>query len=348
MLNPFRPKQVFGYKPNSFDPRDVWRDEVYAGPTDKLPESFKTEGLSFKNQFQNPFCGAMAVVTAAQQKYKELNGKEYEFSQPHLFYNAGGSIFGSSVRPLLDVATKSGLIPYKDFPINEDTTTFFKDRYPIERKTALDMPFRDAKKILGYAKVICNDAHLKQAIVEDGGVIVPVAAYGSYFTQDASKRVSGDDNHLVFLKGWDKGKWLIHDSLAWKTNGDRWLDSSYQFASAYSVLDLPENWKEIRDGVRVELAPNALEHYGQRRSLEREIEVANELLKQLKAFNNQSVLEAAGRWWTILISAICYGGYSYRDCINSLYEYRRSGHHIFDFNLETRDQWYKRIKGLTN
>lgn len=339
MFDFFKPKQIYGFIPDTFDDRDLWRDEIYAGNTVTFAKAYRTEGVSFKEQFQNPICGAMAIVTAAQQKYKELNGKEYEFSQPHLFYNAGGTPQGSSIRPLLNVATKQGLIPYKDFPIKNDTTTFFKDRYEIERRTALNMPFRDAKKINGYAKVICNEAHLKEAIIADGGVAVPVAAYGAYFSDTASKRVSGNDNHLVYLKGWDEGKWLIHDSLAWKTNGDRWLDGSYQFASAYSVLDLPADWREVRDAVRAELAPNALNHYGQNRSLEREIAVANELLQQLKAFKNQSVLEAAGRWWLILVSSICYGGYSYRDCINSLYAYRRTGQHIFDFDHQTHAQW---------
>lgn len=338
MFNPFVSKQKFGFIPDSLDFRDVWRDEIYAGEGKILPRSYRIDELPFKYQFQNPFCGAMAVVTAAQHKFKEQN-HEYEFSQPKLFYEAGGTPQGSSVRPLLDVATNKGLIPYKDFLISEDTTKFFYERYDDERKRALALPFKDAKKINGYARVICNEQHLKEAIIADGGLVVPVAAYGAYFTQDVSKRVSEDDNHLVYLKGWDEGKWLIHDSLAWKTNGDRWLDSSYQFASAYSLLDLPTDWRDIRDSVRAEIAPNALNHYGQRRSLEREIIVANELLQKFKDFKNQSVLEAAGRFWTTLINAVCYGGYSYTDCVNDVYSYRRSGLHLFDFDHQTRAQW---------
>lgn len=345
---PLAQKLNSGFLRDGADFRDVWLDEIYAGDTGPLPESYRIEGLPFKDQFQNPFCGAMAVVTAAQHKYKQLDGKDYEFSQPHLFYQAGGTVQGSSTRPLLDVATKPGLIPYKDFPIKNDTTTFFKDRYAAERKAALDMPFRDAKKINGYARVICTEDRLRSAILTYGGLVTPVAAYGAYFADGASKRVNGEDNHLVYRHGWEKDRLLVHDSLAWKTNGDRWLDSSYQFASAYCLLDLPENWREIRDEARAKVAPNALEHYGQRRSLEREIEVANELLKQLKAFNNQSVLEAAGRFWTVLVNAIAYGGYSYRDCINDVYNWRRTGQHIFDFNYETRDNWANRIKQLKN
>ena len=345
---PFPPKVNYGFKPDSFDPRDVWRDEVYAGEKPALPKSFRVENISYKNQYQNPFCGAMAVTSLSQQKYKELDGQEHEFSQPHLFYNAGGSIWGSSVRPLLEVATNSGLIPYNVLPISNDTMVFFKDRYDVEKKAALNIPFKDAKKINGYAKVICTEEKLKEAIMQDNGVVVPVAAYGAYFAPGANKRVVGEDNHLVYLKGWDEGKWLIHDSLAWQTQGDRWLDGSYQFASAYSILDLPENWKELRDIARANIAPSALEHYGQPRSLEREISVANELLVQLKAFNNQSVLEAAGRFWGLYTNAICYGGYSYRDCINSCYNWRRTGEQLFDFNHETRQQWYNRVKGIIN
>lgn len=341
---PLSPKFNSGYVPDELDPRDIWLDEVYAGDTDPLPESYRIEGLPFRDQGLYPYCGSMACTSAAQFEYSQI-GQTVEFSQPKTFYEAGGTPQGSTIRGNLDVLVKHGAIPYKDFPLPKDVNDRPEDWYQINKKTALDLPFRDAKKINGYAKVICLPDHLKRAILRYGCIIVPVAAYGAYFSPTGyAKRVNWDDNHLVVLKGWDKNGWLIHDSLSWKTNGDRWLDISYQFAVAYCLLDLPEDWREKRDEVRKATAPNALEHYGQRRSLAREIEVANELLKQLKAFNNQSVLEAAGRFWTVLTNAIAYGGYSYRDACNDVYNWRRTGQHIFDFNHETREQWAKRIK----
>lgn len=340
---PFSPKLKSGYIPNDLDPRDVWLDEIYAGTEDPLPELYRIEGLPYKDQGLYPYCGSMSSITAAQYEYKQL-GKDVEFSQSKLFYEAGGTPEGTSIRSNLDVLVNNGAIPYKDLPLPPNVYDRKDDWYSVNKKTALNMPFRDAKKINGYAMVICTEEKLKRAIMKYGCLLVPVAAYGAYFAEGASKRVNWDDNHLVALKGWEKGKWLIHDSLAWKTKGDRWLDISYQFAVAYCLLDLPEDWREKRDEVRETLAPNALEHYGQKRSLAKEIEVANKLLEELKAFNNQSVLEAAGRFWGVLTNAIAYGGYSYRDCINDVYNWRRTGEHIFDFNHETREQWASRIK----
>jgi len=335
----FKPKLNSGFIPDSFDPRDVWRDEIFAGPTE-LPEEYEVPDLNFRYQQSWPFCVAMACTRIEEKKYKEI-GIDCDLSETKTFFEAGGTEQGSSIRAVLDVLVKKGAVAYDKLPI----PPYIPNALDSLRKTALDIPFGDAKKIPGYVRVVPNEAQLKQAIMEDGGVIVPVAAFGTYFA-GGSKRTRKDDNHVIVLKGWTKDKWILHDSLFSLSEGRNTVDLSYTFQSAYSMLDLPENWREIRDTVRAEGNKDALAHYGQRRSLEREIEVANELLQQLKAFNNQSVLDAAGRFWPLLTNAIAYGGYSYRDCINSLYNWRRTGEHIFDFNQETRDQWYTRIKGL--
>lgn len=343
-MNFFQPKQTFGFIPDSFDPKDFWRHEFYAGEKADFPKKFVVENLSFKDQGQFPFCGAMACTTAIQQKFKEADGREYEFSQMHMFFHGGGQPYGSSIRGNLDVAVNNGVIPYKSLPLPEKINDRFDGWYETLKKTALNTPFRDAKKIPGYARVIPTEAKIKTAILEDGGLIVPVAAYGAYFTQDGSRRVKGEDNHLVYLKGWDENFWYLHDSLSWKTNGERRLSLDYQFASAYSVLDLPANAREISDAGRAAVAPNALDHYGQKRNFERETAVANELVIRFKAFKNQSVFDAAGIFWPVYINAIAYGGYSYTDVINSCYNWRRTGQQIFDFNRETRLQWAQRVK----
>ena len=335
----FKPKLNSGYIPDSLDTRDLWRDEIFAGTTE-LPEEYEVPDLKFRYQQSWPFCVAMACSRIAEKKYKEI-GIDCDLSEAKTFFEAGGTEQGSSIRAVLDVLVKKGAVDYLKMPI----PPYIPNALESLRKTALDVPFGDSKKVKGYVRVAPNEAQIKQAILEDGGVIVPVAAFGSYFA-GGSKRTRKDDNHVILVKGWSKTQWILHDSLFSLSNGRNTVDISYQFQSVYSLADLPENWREIRDTVRAEGNKDVLNHYGQRRSLEREIEVANELLQQLKAFNNQSVLDAAGKFWPVLTNAIAYGGYSYRDCINSLYNWRRTGQHIFDFNQETRDQWYTRIKGL--
>lgn len=337
----FKPKIVPGYVPDTFDNRDVWVDEVYAGDVE-LPRAFKVEGYAYRDQGPFPFCVSMACCAETRRQLATL-----ELSQPHTFFNAGGSKTGSSIRNNLDHIVKLGAIPYTTMPFPEDLYAKFENWYDVMRKQALSIPSKDGKMIPGYAKVICNERDLKMAILNHGGLIVPVAAFGDYF-KGKSKRTRSDDNHVVVLKGWDDdlGIWYLHDSLIWKTNGEHTVDKSYQFGSAYSILALPQNWREIRDEKRSEGMQDALNHYGLKRSLEREIEVANEMLKQFKAFNNQSVLEAAGRFWPLYTNAIAYGGYSYRDIVNDCYNWRRTGEHIFDLNHETREQWHKRVKGI--
>lgn len=346
MLDIFKPKSVPGFVQDSFDHRDVWVDELFGG-TESLPKSFKTDGFAYKDQGLFPFCVAMACVAETQRRYAKSDGKTYEFSQPHLFFNAGGNQNGSSIRDNLDVLVKNGAIKSELDPLPANVYDRPDNWYETMRKNALGIPFKDAKLIQGYARVICNEDTIKQAIMTYGACIVPVAAYGDYF-KEGSKRTRWDDNHVVLVKGWDDDLniWYLHDSLFWKTAGEHTVDKSYAFQSAFAIADLPENWREIRDAARSENMVNALDHYGQKRSLELEITVANEMLKQFKSFNNQSVLDASGRFWTTYINAIAYGGYTYKDVVNSCYNWRRTGQQLFDFDHQTRAQWAKTVKGL--
>lgn len=338
-----------------FDPRDVWVDEVLGGSEDKLPTHHRIIGLTYEPQGIYPFCVSMVGTLMAEYRYHKLTDEIEAYSQPHLFLHSKGSVRGSTFRNNLNTLKNNGAIPYREFPI--PGIEVYKTGKWLETLGAKAdaIPFTDAKKITGYARVYAWDSNaLKRAILDHGPVMVDVAASDKdYYTNAWHERKSDNLNHAVALVGWlADGRWILFDSLGYVAKSKDWggekfspgyrtVSPAYKFGSAYVITELPEDWKEKRDESRK--APGSNENrYGQPRDYPREVEVANEMLKQFDKFNNQSVKDAAGRFWEMYIRAVVYGGYSisYRkfgvwqpgDIINDCYNWRRTGEHIFDFN----------------
>ncbi len=343
-------KETFGLIPDSFDPRDVWADEVLAGEEISLPPKYSIEGLNYEQQFAYPFCVSFAATTMLEWHYKKA-GKDVKLSQPHLFFHAGGGVNGSSFRPNLDVLKGSGAIDYDKCPMptanfGADTTFINKIKQEI-----LSVPFTDPKTLGGYVRIKPDEESIRRAIMQYGPVLVGVnATVASYYT-GKGKREKNTDNHGILRTGWDDpaNTLEIFESLGWakKNSGYATLDRSYTFNTAYAITELPANWREVRDAVRSEPFQNALNHYGLRRDYEAEVKAAALILSEFKRFNNQSVLEAAGRFFTVLINMVVYGGYniSYTkygiwkpgDILNFVYHWRRTGEFIFDPNKERKE-----------
>ncbi len=336
-----------GYIADSFDPRDVWEDELFAGEVE-IPDEYKVEGLTYQRQGAYPYCVSFATSTLAEWKYKQLHGHEFSFSQPHLFYTAGGNEQGSSARQNLNVMRDIGGINYELFPMPENLVKKPSDWLEQGRKKAKGIATGGAKKIPGFMRVIASERLLKKAILQHGPLIVGVWVSKSdgYYTGDG-KRHKDDDNHVILLAGWTKTHWVIFDSLSWveSNKGYGTLSNEYTFRFAYAMEALPENWKQLRDEAR-KAPQGALEHYGQQRVWQNEKDAERAILEAFQTLANKEVFDAASRFWTIYINAVAYGGYTTTDVVNDCYKWRRTGLHEFDFNEETRDQWVERVKGL--
>lgn len=348
----------FGLVKDTFDPRDVWLDEVLGGSDIKLPTNYRITGLTYEPQGIYPFCVSMVGTLMTEQKYHKVTGEVEAYSQPHLFMHSKGSVRGSTFRNNLNTLKNNGAIPYAKMPIPgiQLYKTLPVGSWLTTLRTKADsIPFTDAKKIDGYARVYAWDSNaIKQALLDHGPVMVDVAAGDKdYYVNAWHERTSNNLNHCVAVVGWlADGRWILFDSLGYVAKSKDWggekfspgyrtVSPTYKFGSAYVITELPKNWKKTRDKARK--APKANENrYGQPRDYPKEVEVANRMLKEFDKFNNQSVKDAAGRFWEMLIRAVAYGGYSisYRkfgrwqpgDVINDIYHWRRTGEHIFDFN----------------
>ena len=336
---------VSGLLPDTFDPKDVWVDELLGGEEEiHIPSEYKIKDLEFEPQGSYPFCVAFSVTKLVEEFLRKKHGVKYTFSQPKLFYDAGGSIRGTYFRSGLNVAKQDGCMSYGKAPMPEPI--WGNDQFYELQGKYKAIPYKgDEPKILGYARVNgYSDIELKEAVLKHGPILIGVAASGGYWSS-YTKRAKTTDNHACILVGWDEHGWIVFDSLQPRTDfsGYHTLDKSYTFSSAYAVVEVEDpQWREKVYEKRKEGFEHCLNHYGQPRNFPAEQEAAALLTKEFKKFKNQSVWEAAGKFWTAYVNAVAYGGYnaSYMkwglwqsgDVINDCYHWRRTGQHIFDFN----------------
>lgn len=338
MANPL----PYGLLPDPFDPRDVWIDEIVAGDEKPLPKSYETPGLSFEPQGAWPFCASFCATKMAEYAIKRRTGVSYDLSQPHLFFHSGGSREGSTFRGNLDAAKNKGLVSYAKCPMPDDI--WDTAGFDVERLRALSVPFGDIR-IDNYARVTPDREAIKRAISRFGLVMVGVAASGGYWADRAKRPAGKPDNHATILKGWaEDGAWICLDSLQPRRDfdGTHSLAPDYQLTSAHVVTEFPEDWRLIVANER-QAPPNNENYYGKRRDLALEQRVASQMLLAFQSFQNESVLHAAGRFWLMYVRAVAYGGYSLSytkwgqwkpgDIINDCYNWRRTGLHLFDFDL---------------
>lgn len=333
-----------GFVQDDIDPRDVYTHELMSGDEEiEIPKSFSIRDLGYRYQGKYPFCVAMATEKIARYVFQSD-----EMSQQHLFFLGGGGASGSSFKRIFDTALNIGLVPYEEMPMPANVTKLADNWVSKGNFKAAGVPTEDAKKIPGYARVLGSREQLKHDLVKYGPLLIGVYAGGTYYN-DLPSRYKNTNNHAVVLTGWDENdNWEINDSLGYvmSSDGYRFLGKDYDIVGAMAVTYLPDDWRQQRDEARKEQhAPfeHCLNHYGKPRrlfGLTGEQGVAEEMQKEFKKFNNQSVMEAAGLFWTIYINAVTYGGYTYTDVINDCYQWRRTGEHIFDFN-KTRAEWEK-------
>ena len=338
-------KKNTGFLPNPFDPRDIWEDEILAGdePAVELPKSYRIEGLEYERQGTYPFCVSFATIGMVEYLYKK-KGINYNLSQPHLFFNSGGTDKGSWFRANLKTAVSPGCISHAKMPMPSVTYARPNGWYDKMREEALAIPFDDAKKIGAFIRINGNSHHrTKQAILKYGPLLIGVGTGNNWFKGGKRSRIH--DNHAIRLVGWNEdGTWVGFDSLMYFSgdNGYRTIHKDFGFTSVYAITELEKKVIKAVQKNRDKGFKHCLNHYGQPRNFSAEQRVAAQLTEEFEKFSNQSVLEAAGKFWTVYINAVVYGGYSisYKkfglwqpgDILNDCYNWRRTGEHIFDFN----------------
>ena len=332
-------------------------DEVVDMGAVELPKSFAVEGLEFPNEYKiegmeyeyqgkTMTCVSNALTTLAEHYVKQKTGVVKKFSQVHLFFSSGGSSRGSSIARNINTAERDGLISYAQEPLPNKPYEIKKEWFITEEEVAESIGFTGAYKIPNTVKVSGNWKDLKSAMfLYKRPILVAVRIAGNYYSDMNWKGARGRTNHVLILAGWDElNRPIMFDTMHYvkRNGGYRTFGAGYEFYVGYMIKTLDENWEKKRDKARGEFE-HCLNHYGKPRNFLAEVKNGEKIKKSFSRFKNRSVYEAMGRFVHIYNNAYTYGGYTMTDLYNDCYNWRRTGSHIFPFDL-TREEWKRKIK----
>ena len=327
------PKPVSGYLPSPPDPRDVWMDEILSGvQTSTLPPSFDDHDMRFYPQGVWPMCVAFSLCRYAEWIWQLKTGQTLRFSEAHLFFNGGGTINGSVLGNLLQVAMTQGFVLNEQLPLPSLTSMAAWDTLAAQAKTIKADP---QYKIAGYVKVNPNPNDIGTAIMRYGQVMVTVAGDGHYWANPCVFLPGDIYNHETRLVGFINGQYLIcQDSIQEDAtfDGRHNFDPNYPFESVYALTDTPVDWQNaVAD--RAKVFPNNTARYGLPMNAVGEIQSEAEVFAAHNATKDQTVIDTYFRFRQLYINAATYGGYSATDLLNNTYTFRRASIHLFNFDL---------------
>jgi hypothetical protein len=243
------------------------------------------------------------------------------------------------VNNVLDVGKNFGFTNASDHATTPKEQITWADFDRLVRPAILTTYAQERAKevaIQGYAYLpTYQHLNIENYLVDKKEPLLITIGLGSGFNNRGESTVieqpsSYSSYHALLLIGYDiQGNWQVFDSLgvAWY-----WISKDYELLSVTSLTELPIDWKVVQETAQKEEFGVALNHYGKARVLQLEVASANAMMTAFTKSKNQSVFEAAGRFWTVYINAVAYGKYSVTDIINDCYNWRRTGKHSFNLN----------------
>lgn len=326
------------------DPRDAWKDLIMAGEINETKDVDHSSKLRKEFQGYKPFC----VSYSSAKVFDAIENKDS--SQDALALMTNTQEWGNYTNAVFIWMAEQGLVKQSDFPdISLETWNTIKglgnnikNEVPQNIYDKLIKPKKLGWMRLDTSKTILSSEVQTKPLI----VIMPIGE--SFYTKNDVIEPPKQQYllHQTVLAGIKHGKgYKIHDSLRGPlADGEYYLDWNYPILSAYELTaSMPFDWKEKQQASLDKEFGFCLNHYDLPRDLSKEQFIAGEMVRAFRAFKNESVWQAAGKFWTVYVNAITYGGYSleyYRlgmkwtagDVINDCYQWRRTGKHIFDFN----------------
>ena len=221
-----------------------------------LPASYKSPVTSVKDQADGETCWAFAYLAMAESNMKKKKGIDYDLSERQLayftynhvndplgntkndenylgnsWYKGGGNAYYTSL-------VLSGYVG----AINESLAP-----YSSEGITNNNLAYKNNSVILKNAYFLDGNSRneVKQAIVDNGGVVGAYCAFNSYYDNDNGTHYSDvkmEPNHEVCLVGWNdnfdknkfkvkpknNGAWLIKNSWGDQAGENGYIWISYE------------------------------------------------------------------------------------------------------------------------
>lgn len=310
-----------------FDYRDAYKDLIVGSSESEVKDIDWSPKLTKAYQNWKPFC----VYYSLLKKIMFKLGNGDNFSEDGAAIKCGVGKNGTTWNNALSGIKDFGVWLQNDFPNYPSTLTWDDWDSMFRYDKSIDNKLRKFSK-LGYWHITPRLDIIKREVQDDPMVVV-IGLGKSFGTNsdlvEPPTKITA--YHSTVLAGWKESKgYKIDDSLP---KGEYYLTPDYPIIAALKITDvMPDNWKEIQSENQKKEFNNCLNHYGKPRNIIAEQVVAGKMVEEFKKFKNESVWQAAGRFWTVYINAIVYGGYTYLDVINSTYLWRRTNNHAFNFN----------------
>jgi len=317
-------------------------DLIFGAGEAVVPKDWSGDMPAFRNQGAKPFCGGYSLSNAKYALDHNQNGNK-SYNPDWIFYAGGGIQQGSCMPDLMSIVRYQGMVLDEDKPVL-NPAKFDYSQWDKQRADTLNVSVV-AKERMKIAKIDSFSILYPQFFadaLQHSPVILLVEFFQTYYEGLSTNYVKAPakgskvlSRHFVTLEKFlDNGDFQVMDSITNKAgfDGHRIFNKDYPVVCGYSMRDLPLEWNDIMANQRRTEFWNCLAHYNLPRRFEDEVKVGYQMVVEFKKFKNDSVFNAASRFWTILINMVTYGGYSYTDCINFIYAWRRTGKYIFNVN----------------
>lgn len=319
------------------DPRilaELPQFDIFFGGDESVNTDWKSLMPSFRNQGSSMWCTAFAGVNIGAAINKKETQEEVIFSPFELFYRTGGSRFGNT---LVNAAAgmRQGFVLEEDKPTpkpdhwSESTHQYYKT---LAEATPEALTRGKKYAVRSFAVVPPTPAMLRRAL----GVSPLLLAIGigsDYWQTPAPRQTRYGAYHANVLTNIDKqGNYEIFESLAGRGgfDGHHKLSNEYEILYALSFVDLPNDWLETQEKAKRKPFENALNHYNKPRNVSHEQASAQYFAILVR--QHPSLTSLAGKYWTVIVNALAYGGYTVTDILNSLTNERRTGKAIFNLD----------------
>lgn len=309
-------------------------DLLFGGDEEAKAPDWKNLMPAFRNQGNSMWCTAFAGVNIGSAINKKETGEEVTFSPFELFYRTGGSRFGNT---LVNAAAgmRQGFVLEEDKPTPKpDSWSEAAHQYYKSLASASPEALIRGKKyaVRSFAVVPTTPAMLRRAL-SISPLLLAIGIGSDYWQTPAPRRTQYGAYHANVLTNIDtQGNYEIFESLSGRGgfDGHHKLDNDYEILYALSFVDLPNNWFETQEKAKRKPFENALNHYGKPRNMSAEQMAAQDFSIFIRL--HPSLTSLAGKYWTVIVNALAYGGYTVTDILNSLTNERRTGKAIFNLD----------------
>jgi len=289
---------------------------------------------AFRYQGSSMWCTAFMGTSLGSTLNKLENGQAEIFSAIELFYRSGGQQNGNSLLSTL-LAMRDGLVLEHDMPtpVPDSWGTAAYNRFKRMATATAEMRERGKPFAIKNPVNVPVTPALMRAALSKSPLGIAIGIGSGYWNERAPNPKKISAYHAVLLIDIEPdGSYKIFDSLTYKQgfNGIHYLAPDYDIIYALGAVDLPNDWYDIQQGKKRQDFSFALSHYGKQRMFTLELEKADAYKTILR--NHPTLLGLSGKYWTVIVNALAYGGYSYVDILNHLTHIRRTGEPIFDLN----------------